>query len=34
VMAIAGHRDTKSALRYQRPLDGDVLQAKIENMWI
>ncbi len=32
-MAIGGHKSTKAALRYQRPLEGDVLQQKIENMW-
>ena len=32
-MAIGGHRSTKAALRYQRPLEGDILQGKIEAMW-
>jgi integrase len=33
-MAIGGHKSMKAALRYQRPLEGDVLQQKIEGMWL
>jgi integrase len=33
-MSLGGHKTTKAALRYQRPLEGDVLQAKIEGMWL
>ena len=33
VMAIAGHRDTKSALRYQRGLEGATLRERIESVW-
>lgn len=32
-MSFAGHRDTKSALRYQRPLEGSTLQDRIETLW-
>jgi integrase len=33
-MTLGGHKTTKAALRYQRPLEGDVLQQKIEGMWL
>jgi integrase len=33
-MAIGGHKSMKAALRYQRPLEGDILQQKIEGMWL